>query len=324
VIHHIKKSNMFRVENQESHCFDDLTTMQYGWDFTVSQLGPSSEVSSVSLYQTPHVGYNRFRYSPAYDQRLHAREGILSFGLLDLDNPATWAYDQLIPNDSLTVFPHEENLKAASPAGFRGSGLHFAEEFMANLAEQVYQRPLNLLIPAAGVYASDRLKLGMLRAELLKWQQLETYGAEFRPIIISRREESLALAVIDALLAESHIEKSGSIKSERSVARALEIIHSSDLENISAVELCRHAKCSQRTLEKSFLKRFGVTPKKYIKRLRLAQVYKGLRNFEAQDCESIIELAGIHGFWHMGQLAADYRRIYGELPSETLNGAKSD
>jgi hypothetical protein len=109
---------MFRFETQESYRFDDLTTMQYGWDFTVSQLGPSAEVSRVSLYQTPHVGYNRFRYSPAYDQRLHAREGILSFGLLDPDNPATWAYDQLIPNDSLTVFPHEENLKAASPAAY--------------------------------------------------------------------------------------------------------------------------------------------------------------------------------------------------------------
>ena len=103
------------------------------------------------------------------------------------------------------------------------------------------------------------------------------------------------------------------------MARALEIIHGSELENISAVELCQHAGCSQRFLEKSFLKRFGVTPKKYIKCLRLAQVYKGLRNFDAQGCDSIIEWAGIHGFWHMGQFAADYRRIYGELPSDTLN-----
>jgi AraC family ethanolamine operon transcriptional activator len=50
----------------------------------------------------------------------------------------------------------------------------------------------------------------------------------------------------------------------------------------------------------------------------LARVHKGLRYFDAQDCDSIIELAGIQGFWHMGQFAADYRRIYGELPSDTL------
>jgi AraC family ethanolamine operon transcriptional activator len=85
------------------------------------------------------------------------------------------------------------------------------------------------------------------------------------------------------------------------------------------MELCEHTKCSQRTLEKCFSKRFGVTPKKYIKCLRLAEVHKGLRNFDACDYDSIIELAGVNGFWHMGQFAADYRRIYGELPSETLN-----
>ncbi|MCP4333606.1 MAG: AraC family transcriptional regulator [Gammaproteobacteria bacterium] len=71
-------------------------------------------------------------------------------------------------------------------------------------------------------------------------------------------------------------------------------------------------------MEKPFLKRFGVTTKKYIKCLRLAQVHRGLRDFDRQDCVSIIELAGIHGFWHMGQFAKDYRQLYGELPSVTL------
>ena len=310
---------MFRVEKQESHNFDDLTAIQYGWEFSVSQLGPSKEVSTVSLYQTPHVGYNHFRYNPAYDQRLHSREGVLSFGLLDADNPITWAYDQLIPNDAITVFPHEEDLKAASPAGFRGSGMHFSENFMATLTEQVYNQPLKLLMPAAGIYATNSVKLGVLRAELRKWQQLEAYGAGARASIISRREESLALAVIGALIGERNFEKDSLIKSERSVNRALELIHSSELENISALGLCKHAECSQRTLEKGFIKRFGVTPKKYIKCLRLAQVHQGLRNFDAQGYDSIIELAGIHGFWHMGQFAADYRRIYGALPSDTLN-----
>ena len=109
------------------------------------------------------------------------------------------------------------------------------------------------------------------------------------------------------------------INSGRYLARSLDLIHGSELENISASELCKQAGCSQRALEICFKARFGVTPKKYIKCLRLAQVHKGLQNFDDQGVESIIELAGINGFWHMGQFAADYRRIYGQLPSETLN-----
>jgi AraC-like DNA-binding protein len=318
-MHHIKKSNMLRINKQESHNFEELTNIQYGWDFTVSQLSSSKALSRVSILETPNIGYNSFYYSPAYDQRLRARDDILSFGLLDRDSPPTWTYDHLIPNDSLTVFPHEEDLKAVSPEGFRGSGIHFSEEFMANLSELVYDRPLNLLLPAAGLYVTDPVKLDVLRKELHKWQQLEAYGAHLRSAIIFRREESLALAVLDVLIDEGYVKPGNSIKSERSMARSLDLIHSSELENISAVQLCKNAGCSQRTLEKCFKARFGVTPKKYIKCLRLAEVRKGLQDFDSQEVESIIELAGINGFWHMGQFAADYRRIYGELPSETLN-----
>jgi AraC family ethanolamine operon transcriptional activator len=310
---------MLRIDSQKAHSFDDLTSLQFAWDFTVSQLGPIEQISSSTLYQTTHAGYNTFRYGCAYDQRLCAKQGFVSFGLLDLDNPTTWLYDQVLPNDVLVIFPQDEAMKAASPVGFCGNGMHFLEAYLENLAQLVYQQPLNLLLPAAGFYQVDSEKLAVLRAELCKWQQLPDHGAETREAIISRREESLALAILDALPSSKSIKKTGLKKSERSTAKALDFIHGSELEHISAVELCKQAQCSQRSLEKSFLKRFGVTPKKYIKCLRLAQVNQGLRKFNAQQCDSIIELAACHGFWHMGQFAADYRNIYGELPSETLN-----
>jgi AraC family ethanolamine operon transcriptional activator len=310
---------MFRVETQESYDFDDLTSLQFGWEFSVSQLGPSEELSHATLHQTANIGYNSFRYGSAYDQCLRSREGFLSFGLLDNDNPTTWAHDRLIPNDGLTVFPHDEDLKGASPVGFCGSGIHFAKDFITSLAEQVYNQPVNLLVSSPGTYMTDVEKLGVLRTELRRWRELARPGADIRPIIITRREESLALAVINALIDEKFAEKESLIRATRSVSLALNIIHSSELESISAMELCKHTKCSQRTLEKCFTKRLGITPKKYIKCLRLAEVHKGLRNFDALDYDSIIELAAVNGFWHMGQFAADYRRIYGELPSETLN-----
>jgi len=36
---------------------------------------------------------------------------------------------------------------------------------------------------------------------------------------------------------------------------------------------------------------------------------------------NIVDVASRWGFWHMGQLAADYRKHFGELPSETLRSA---
>jgi AraC family ethanolamine operon transcriptional activator len=314
---------MFRVETQESYSFDDLTSLQYGWEFSVSQLGPSEELSHATLYQTPNIGYNSFQFGSAYDQCLRSREGFLSFGLLDKDNPTTWAHHRLIPNDGLNVFPHDDDLKGVSPVGFHGSGIHFAKDFLTSLAEQVYNQPINLLVPSPGTYITDVEKLGVLRAELRRWRELASPGADTRPVIIERREESLALAVINALIDEKYTEKVSMMRSTRSVSLALNIIHTSELESITTTELCKDTECSQRTLEKCFSNRFGITPKKYIKCLRLAEVHKGLRDFDACGYDSIIELAGINGFWHMGQFAADYRRIYGELPSDTLKRKKT-
>jgi AraC-like DNA-binding protein len=310
---------MFEIETQEGVFFDDLTAVQFGWEFTADQLGPSEGISKVRLYRTSHVGLTRFQYLAPYDQRLRARENILTIGLLDSGNPATWSYDQLIPNDALVIFPNDDQLRAISPVGFCGSGIHLSENYITNLAELVFRRPLEASLPASGMIPLDSQKLKSLRTEISNWQRLEVYSAESRPEIISRREESLALAVLGALFDENNELKVCSAKTQHFVTKALDIIHDSELDGISASELCVQTQCSQRTLEKGFSNRFGVTPKKYINVLRLARVHKGLHNFAAQDCDSIIELAGSHGFWHMGQFAADYRRVYGELPSDTLS-----
>lgn len=36
------------------------------------------------------------------------------------------------------------------------------------------------------------------------------------------------------------------------------------------------------------------------------------------------DVANNWGFWHMGRFAADYRKFFGELPSETLQKQKND
>jgi AraC family ethanolamine operon transcriptional activator len=312
---------MLKFEAQKSINFEDLTGIQAGWDFEAAQLSPVVAESRVVLYETEHVRYNQFRLNAAFEQRLCARSGFVSFGMLSPDCPRAWLQDQEISRNALIVFPRDEVMQAASPIGFRGNGMHFTLPFLTYLAEVIYHKPLTQVLPPTGLYEPDMEKLQAIRAEFYKWQQLARTDVGSRAFVIARREESLALAILDGLTDARPSEQQVLLKSDRGLNLALELIHDSDLENISAVELCRNTDISQRSLEKCFVKRFGVTTKKYIKCLRLAKVRRGLLNFDKANCESIIELAGIQGFWHMGQFAADYRRLYGELPSETLRVA---
>lgn len=81
--------------------------------------------------------------------------------------------------------------------------------------------------------------------------------------------------------------------------------------------ICQATGVSKRTLEYAFLERFGVSPKAYLQAFRLNGVYKELRRKDP-SLTKITDVANYWGFWHMGQFAADYRKLFCELPSETL------
>jgi AraC-like DNA-binding protein len=73
----------------------------------------------------------------------------------------------------------------------------------------------------------------------------------------------------------------------------------------------------ERTLQLAFRERFGLTPAAFLKARRLALVRQQLLRLNPAD-SSIGQVAGALGFTHLGQFAADYRRAFGETPSETL------
>ena len=58
-------------------------------------------------------------------------------------------------------------------------------------------------------------------------------------------------------------------------------------------------------------------PEQYLRARRLNGVRKILRSHGPGEVR-IYEVANEWGFWHMGQFAADYRKLFGERPSETL------
>jgi AraC family ethanolamine operon transcriptional activator len=100
--------------------------------------------------------------------------------------------------------------------------------------------------------------------------------------------------------------------------RALEFIdaHADDAPTVEMI--CAAANASWRTLNYAFRERFDVTPKQYLTAMRMRRVRQDLA--ELGDELPISEIAAHRGFWHMGAFAADYRRHFGELPSDTVRG----
>jgi AraC family ethanolamine operon transcriptional activator len=87
---------------------------------------------------------------------------------------------------------------------------------------------------------------------------------------------------------------------------------------ISVAKLTMLADTSQSTLKRVFQQQLGLSPKAYIRARCLSSVRDQLSTSPPDTL--IADVANQWGFWHMGQFAADYRQMFGELPSETLTG----
>jgi len=100
------------------------------------------------------------------------------------------------------------------------------------------------------------------------------------------------------------------------VERVRRFIHEHLAESMTLADLCQHAHLQARSLEYGFRDLVGLSPFKYIKMLRLAEVRRRLQTSTPAE-RSVSELALDCGFCHLSQFAADYKRVFLESPSAT-------
>jgi AraC family ethanolamine operon transcriptional activator len=104
----------------------------------------------------------------------------------------------------------------------------------------------------------------------------------------------------------------------RVVRRAEEYMQAHLGDPLSVLDLCREVAVSERTLHYAYQEVRGLSPMTYFKASRLNAVRQELKTTPA-DAVTVHEIAQRWGFWHTGEFAADYRRLFGELPSETFH-----
>lgn len=91
-------------------------------------------------------------------------------------------------------------------------------------------------------------------------------------------------------------------------------------EELSTAELAGIARISVRALQAGFRDLTGMSPRAYVRDVRLDRVHLELGSGASG---SISDVATRWGFYHLGRFAQQYRERFGVLPSETARGAAS-
>jgi AraC-like DNA-binding protein len=87
--------------------------------------------------------------------------------------------------------------------------------------------------------------------------------------------------------------------------------------------LCRVLAVSERTLRKAFNKTYGLPPCRHLRMLRLSRVRRALLSSHNQVV-TVTAIATYFGFAELGRFSVEYRKVFGESPSATLQRARSE
>lgn len=109
---------------------------------------------------------------------------------------------------------------------------------------------------------------------------------------------------------------------EDMIALVLQVVDRHEFHTPHMAELCAATGVSERTLRSIFTKAFGEPPSRYLRVRRLHLIREILVVADPHE-QTVSGVARRFGYSDPGRMAAEYRVLFGEYPSATLQGAHS-
>ncbi len=300
--------------------FEDLDAMcsaLRAWDMEFYPLAAERNGGTVAGFvqafgQGFRYGYAAF--APALSMFGAPPEGLITFNIMEPAKRRYWVRGHDLDDGMAWVFPVGAELRSVSAPGFKVHTLSVSEERIEQIAagQEIVppppsKRPETFLVPAK--------VLPLIR------RHLNNLHGGLTALPIDLVNEVLRLLVLDWLGPCSRGTGKRPMMKDRGMAvrRCLDLIESYDpaFGRIPNHVLLAECGASERTLQYAFRERFGMTPSAFIKSRRLAKVKSVLRRADPH-ADTVGDIAALFGFWHLGQFAVDYRKAFGERPSETL------
>ena len=106
------------------------------------------------------------------------------------------------------------------------------------------------------------------------------------------------------------------------VRRAEHFVREHIGEPISIARLSTVVGVSERSLRNAFYDVYTTSPKRY---LQIRQLHRARHALRAADggLATVTTVATLHGFFELGRFAGEYKALFGETPSQTLQKAKA-
>jgi AraC family ethanolamine operon transcriptional activator len=298
--------------HQKFSDFDELCCNMWNWDLDYRQLEAGHFSSELLMFGDNTTIIGREKLGRRLRQTGASPANLITLGILvSPEIHIHWrGYD--VSGDMICIFPKGGKLDSVTHGDFDVFPISISEETLNQVCELLGFPCVTTLINNSEVFRCNPYKLSELRNWLLSiYHELITRTSEIRNSrYLKQIEQGLADRLV-RILAEHHRPVGIKLLRKRDKALIAEInnIFESGSEQITIPELCSAANVSERTLEYAFHERYNLSPKSYTLMHRMNNVRKQLRK-TTPNKHKVSEIARQHGFWHMGQFSADYKKSF--------------
>lgn len=112
------------------------------------------------------------------------------------------------------------------------------------------------------------------------------------------------------------LERAGSVRLPHYLLRARDFMHANAREDIALDDIEAVSGVARSRLFEDFKHYLGLSPMAYLKKFRLEQVRRAL--ITDRGTGNVSSIAMDWGFSHLGRFSIEYRKLFGETPSQTL------
>jgi AraC family ethanolamine operon transcriptional activator len=304
--------------------FDELAQGIPGWDAVFSQLSPGPFRGEFDFLQLGAVTFCRIAANREILARGAHRPGTFGFGVPSLRQETSLLSGRLVHNGQVIFLGPEDTLDQKTCADYEAVFVEVdGADFLAGagaLTRRDVQAALagkSLLSPSPD--AARRLAASIRQA----FHLARTDGDALACSEVQRRLCHGLLARLAAVVTDSGGPDAFPRRLSRRrqlVAEAEALMDARPAGSLTMLDMCHQLEVSERGLHYAFRDVLGQTPMAYYRHKRLNAVRRLLKQ-AGPPRTTVAEAGRACGFSHTGQFAADYRRLFGELPSTTLAAA---
>jgi AraC family ethanolamine operon transcriptional activator len=298
---------------------DELTSRMAGWDNDWRQLEAGRAQNRIEVIAGQHTVIQQVHLSHSVHQQGETPSQLVTFGFPESPSQMMWD-GRGIPCPAMFDFNGTSGYDAVSGTAFFGVTISFPKENFSRIAERLKLRPTRLIgsnLPR--LLLGENFALGEFRQYLhgLCKSLPNAKAPKDRHLAVVELDEEFPVRLITAL-AESRSELCDQPLKvrQKGLRLALEFIDENCQHNPSIPDICVATGLSWRSLDRAFKECFGIGPKRYLLNLRLIQARRQLKS--APPITKVVDVANDLGFWHMGDFAREYRKMFCELPTETV------